>query len=129
MMTAAWQVVSWPPVLWQAEASKTLRLVHLNTEVLSGGDQDAPCSGHTVWGTQAPDGPAGMAWDWVQMPQGAVALTDPLALVTNVWLLDRTGQVLSPIQAAPRLNEIVHQLPWQREVMRAIESRYALATH
>lgn len=62
-----------------------------------------------------------MAWDWVQIPQGVVALADPLALVTNVWLLDPEGQVLSPMQAAPHLNELVHTLPWQDEVRRCIE--------
>lgn len=127
MMTAAWRVVSWPPVLWQADTAQRMRLIHLNTEVLNRGDLDAPCSGHTVWATEAPDGPAGVAWDWVQIPQGAVALADPLALITNVWLLNRAGQVLSPMQAAPHLNEIVHQLPWQHEVLRVIESQHQLA--
>jgi len=120
-MMAAWRVVSWPPVLWQANSPPDLKLVHLGTEVLNRGDVEEPCSGHTVWGTQAANGPAGMAWDWVQIPQGVVTLADPLALVTNVWLLDTAGQVLSPMQAAPRLNEIVHQLPWQEEVRRVIE--------
>lgn len=125
-MMAAWRVVSWPPVLWQADSAPCLQLVHLGTEVLNKGDSDQPCSGHTVWGTRAANGPAGVAWDWVQIPQGAVTLADPLALITNVWLLDRTGQVLTPVQAAPRLNRIVHTLPWQDEVFRALE-RYATA--
>lgn len=127
-MTEAWRVVSWPPVLWQADATPRLQLVHLGTAVLSRGDIEMPCSGHTVWGTRGPDGPAGMAWDWVQIPQGVVTLADPLALVTNLWLLDPLGQVLSPMQAAPRLNSIVHALPWQAEVRRVIES-HAQLTH
>jgi len=121
MMTAAWHVVSWPPILWQVESAPHLRLVHLGTEVLHrGGGEAAPCSGHTVWGTQADGAAAGITWDWVQIPEGAVALADPLALLTNLWLLDREGQVLSPLQAAPHLNEIVHALPWQDEVRRAL---------
>jgi len=121
-MTAAWLVVSWPPLLWQAEAAPRLQLVHLGTEVLRVGDSaDTLCSGHTFWGTEASGGPAGMAWDWVRIPEGVVALADPMALVTNLWLLDPEVQVLTPLQAAPHLNEIVHTLPWQDEVQRALE--------
>ena len=117
-MTAAWRVASWPPLLWQAHAAPELRLVHLATQVLDG----APGRGHTVWATRAAAGPAGMAWDWVRMPQGAVALVDPLALLTNLWLLDAAGRVLSPLRAAPHLNGIVRALPWQDEVQRALDA-------
>ena len=123
MTTAAWRVVSWAPVLWQAECAPQLQLVHLATAVLNRGDIEAPCTGHTVWGTQAPEGPAGMAWDWVQIHQGVLTLADPMALVTNLWLLNPAGQVLSPLQAAPHLNGIVHTLPWQDEVLRVIEAQ------
>jgi hypothetical protein len=126
-MTAAWRVVSWPPLLWQADAAPQLQLVHLGTEVLHcGHDESDACSGHTIWGTEAAGGPAGMAWDWVRITEGVVALADPMALVTNLWLLDHAGQVLSPLQAAPHLNEIVHTLPWQVQVQRALE-RLAVA--
>jgi hypothetical protein len=121
-MTEGWRVVSWPPVLWQATSAAQLQLVHLGTQVLSHGDNHEQCSGHTVWGTQAPGGTAGMAWDWVQIPEGVVTLVDPLALVTNLWLLDVYGQVLSPLQAAPHLNHIVRKLNWQAEVQRALEN-------
>ena len=121
-MTAAWHVVSWPPLLWQADAAPQLRLVHLGTEVLRRSAHiAAPSSGHTVWGTQVSGVPAGMAWDWVSIPEGVVALADPLALISNLWLLDGAGQVLSPLQAAPHLNGIVHALPWQHEVLRLLE--------
>ena len=66
-----------------------------------------------------------MAWDWISIPEGVVALADPMALVTNLWLLDGEGQVLSPLQAAPHLNVLVHTLPWQDEVRRALESQPA----
>lgn len=114
-------MVSWPPILWQATSATQLHLVHFGTRVLSHGESDGQCCGHTVWGTNAPGGPAGMAWDWVQIPEGVVALADPLALITNLWLLDGYGQVLTPTQAAPHLNGIVHALPWQAEVQRALE--------
>jgi hypothetical protein len=121
-MTEAWRVVSWPPILWQATSAAKLQLVHFGTRVLSHGDADQQCRGHTVWGMAAPGGPAGMAWDWMQIPEGVITLADPLALITNLWLLDVHGQVLTPMQAAPHLNGIVRALPWQAAVERVIES-------
>ena len=118
-------MVSWPPILWQAKSAAQLQLVHFGTRVLSHGDSDRHCCGHTLWGMTAPSGPAGMAWDWVQIPEGVVTLADPLALITNLWLLDVYGKVLTPVQAAPHLNGIVHALPWQAEVQRALESESA----
>lgn len=123
-MIEAWRVVSWPPVLWQAQSARELELVHLGTRVLNHGDTDnIRCAGHTVWGASAAGGTAGMAWDWVQIPQGVVALADPLALITNLWLLGPQGQVLTPAQAALHLNGLVHTLPWQLEVQRALETQ------
>ena len=47
-------------------------------------------------------------------------MADPMALVTNLQLLDSHGEVLPSLRAALRLNEIVHLLPWQSEVQRAL---------
>lgn len=124
-MTEAWRVVSWPPVLWQAEAAARLEMVHLGTQVVNLGDEEEACTGHTIWGASASNGTAGMAWDWVQIPQGVVALADPFALITNLWLLGADGQVLSPVQAARHLNGLVHALPWQLEVQRALDEQWA----
>ncbi|HJW12216.1 MAG TPA: hypothetical protein VJ598_10540 [Albitalea sp.] len=87
---------------------------------MTAGDADQPCSGQTVWGNASPEQAAGVAWDWIEVHQGVVAMADPLALVTNLQLLDAHGDVLPSTQAALHLNEIVHTLPWQNEVQRAL---------
>jgi len=119
-MTPAWIVCAWPPVLWQAECAPELHFVHLGTRVLTTGDADQPCSGQTVWGNASPEPAAGVAWDWIEVHEGVVAMADPMALVTNLQLLDSHGEVLPSLRAALRLNEIVHLLPWQSEVQRAL---------
>src|SRR5947208_2419668 len=82
--TPAWVVYAWPPLLWQVNQVQSLPLSHLGTRVLSYGDECQPPSGQTVWG-QADDGRnAGVAWDWVEIRDGVVAMSDPLALITNV---------------------------------------------
>jgi Domain of unknown function (DUF4902) len=120
-MIPAWIVCAWPTVLWQASAALDLQLVHLGTRVLTFGDRAGPCSGQTLWGDSSPERSAGVAWDWVQIQQGVVAIADPLGLITNLKLLDAEGEALSAQQTAVHLNEIVHALPWQTEVQRALE--------
>lgn len=119
-MTPAWLVCAWPPLLWQAQCAPELQFVHLGTHVSSLGTAREPCSGQTVWGNPSSDHVAGVAWDWIEMYQGVVAMADPMALVTNLQLLDIHGDVLPRRQATLHLNEIVHALPWQHEVQRAL---------
>ena len=119
-MIPAWIVCAWPPLLWQASAAPELHLVHLGTRVLTFGDRAGPCSGQTLWGESSAERTAGVAWDWVQIQQGVVALADPLGLITNLKLLDAEGEALSVQQTAIHLNQIVHSLPWQTEVQRAL---------
>jgi hypothetical protein len=42
-------------------------------------------------------------------------------VITNLRLLGDSGEVLTSWQAARFLNEIVHALPWQTEVTRALQ--------
>ena len=119
-MTPAWIVYAWPPVLCQASSAPQLHLVHLGTRVLTFGDEAGPCSGQTLWGDASEDRSAGVAWDWVELQEGVVAMSDPLGMVTNLRLLDARGEALSQIQVAAHLHQLVHALPWQTEVQRAL---------
>lgn len=78
-------------------------------------------AGQTLWAGPADDGQAGLAWDWVQVAQGVLALADPLSVISNLRLVGARGEVLTTLQAACFLNRIVHSLPWQDEVTRALE--------
>ena len=106
-MTPAWIVCAWPPILWQASRAPQLHLTHLGTRVLNFGDESSPCTGQTLWGDDSEDHSAGVAWD-------------PLGLVTNLKLLDDQGEALSNLEVAVRLHQLVHALPWQSEVQRAL---------
>lgn len=119
-MTPAWIVCAWPPVMWQVDEHTPLQLVHLGTRVLRAGHTDGPCTGQTLWGETSADPVAGVAWDWVEVQDGVVAMADPLGVVTNLRLLDARGMALNEFQVAVHLNGLVHSLPWQSEVQRAI---------
>ncbi|CAD5373395.1 conserved hypothetical protein [Rubrivivax sp. A210] len=80
-------------------------------------------AGQTIWAATSAEGEAGMAWDWIQICRGVVAMADPLAVVTNLRLVGAEGAVLSAQEAALFLNELVSALPWQQEVHRALGQR------
>lgn len=121
LSTPAWMVCSWPPLLWQADGTTRLQLAHIGTRVLTPGGDSEPSVGQTVWAGAFSDGDAGVAWDWVFLPQGIVAMADPLGVISNLRLLGERGQVLTAWEAARHLSEIVHALPWQPEVERAVQ--------
>ena len=76
--------------------------------------------GQTLWAWHSADGDMGMAWDWVQLTPGVVAMADPMAVVTNLRLVGEEGEELTAYEAALHFNAIVHALPWQHEVELAL---------
>ena len=119
----AWSLRAWPPLLWQAGDPARMRFHHLDTRIAFSDDAPRIPAGQTVWAASAADGEAGMAWDWIQIARGVVAIADPMSVVTNVRLISAYGEVLTAHQAACFLNELVRSLPWQEEVQRALRAR------
>ena len=120
--TTAWSLRAWPPVLWQATDPAPVRFHHLSTRIDMGSDQPGLPAGQTIWAATAAEGDAGMAWDWVQLARGVVAIADPMSVVTNVRLIGDEGEVLTAHQAAVFLNQLLRRLPWQHEVQRALSA-------
>lgn len=114
-----WSLRAWPPLLWQAGRCSGLRFHHLTTSVTLA---DGAIAGQTLWGGSAADGEAGVAWDWIQIAHGVVAMADPMSVITNLRFVGDEGEVLTAHEAARFLNEIVHALPWQHEVARALQT-------
>lgn len=114
---------AWPPILWQTDRIPLGRFVHLGTRITFSGDRVVRTSGQTLWGGPLDDRDAGLAWDWVQTSRGIVAMADPLSVVTNLRLVGEEGEVLTSLQASVYLNALVHDLPWQGEVERALRGR------
>jgi hypothetical protein len=119
-IVAPWTLRAWPPLLWQARQRADDRLRHLGTRVTFAGDRWVRSAGQTLWGGSLDDGDAGVAWDWVQITRGVVTLADPMSVVTNLRLVGAAGEVLTAHQAACDLHALVHALPWQGEVERAL---------
>ena len=75
-----------------------------------------------MWGGLSGEGDAGLAWDWVEITRGVVAMADPMCVVTNMQLLNRDGEVLPATEAALHFNQFVRRLPWQEEVRRLLKT-------
>ena len=123
--TTPWSIRAWPPVLWQAGRESQLRFHHLSTRVTLTGDRSSRSAGQTIWGSLSDEGEAGVAWDWVQVSHDIVAMADPMSVITNLRLVGEEGEVLTALESARFLNEIVHALPWQNEVQRALQVEHA----
>lgn len=118
---ADWTSQSWPAVLWPLNSPKRLTFSHLHTRILRAGRQAKPRSrGHTFWCCADHEHPVGLGWDWEVLGSSAIAIVDPLAIVTNLRLLHPDGHLLMSKQSAPFLNTLVHELPWQIEAARVV---------
>ncbi len=115
-----WSIRAWPPVLWQAGCDPQLCWRHIGTHVSHPSAFVGASSGQTLWAGSSGDGEAGVAWDWIQLRAGVVAMADPMTVVTNLRLIGDEGEVLTATESARYLNAIVHALPWQDEVQRAL---------
>ncbi|MBC7942025.1 MAG: hypothetical protein H7Z19_20095 [Chitinophagaceae bacterium] len=101
-----------------------MQFQHIGTRIIFTGDPLDPPAGQTVWAAHADDGEAGMAWDWVQIARGVVAIADPMSVVTNLRIVGGEGEVLTAHESALFLNQLVHALPWQHEVQRALLTKH-----
>ncbi len=119
---APWTLRAWPPLLWQLGKKIPLHPHHIGTHVTHLGTSMFRPAGQTFWAWTSEDGEAGVAWDWVVLARGIVAMADPMAVTSNLQLIGEDGDMLTNSETARHLNFIVHGLPWQQEVVRALNN-------
>lgn len=121
-MPAPWALYSWPTVFCQANPKRKPRFIHLGTRIVSSGEDGAPPAGQTIWSEHLESGEAALAWDWIEITEGVVAMANPMSVVTNLRLVGEHGQVLGPYDAAIYISQMLRELPWQDEVWRALHT-------
>jgi len=114
---------SWPTIFWRTNSSRPPAFKHLATRVTTGRSLNEPCSGHTIWRGLSRDGNAGLAWDWIEIANGVVAMVDPMSVSTNLRLVNVNGDLLPATEAALHFNQFVRRLPWQEEVRRLLKTQ------
>lgn len=94
----------------------------MSTRVTHSGTGGCPPAGQTVWFEEVRGRRAGIAWDWMEVGDGVLAMVDPMCLVTNLRLVNADGEVLTAMESALQLNRWVRELPWQDEVWKVLRS-------
>lgn len=117
-----WIIPSLKQVVRDLDGIDATDFVHVSTVACQSSDIDAPATGHAVWMASFDGQPAAIAWEWVVLSHGSVAMTDPLAVVTNIGFAHGDGTIIDASKAALKLNRIVHELPWQAKALRAFRA-------
>lgn len=98
-------------------------MTHGATQVSRRDDEPKLHRGSTIWlSSDAQARPIALAWDWVEIRDGVVAMVDPMAIISNLECLEDTDQFSALDYKLLSLNQIVYQLDWQSRVCRAIKS-------
>jgi hypothetical protein len=93
------------------------RLRHLGTSVYVDERGGASPHGQVLWGTEHEGELIGIAWDWGQVVPGVVAMSDPMALLSNVVLVDDIDGPLPESTRTLHFNRAIYRLDWQRAVL------------
>lgn len=121
MSTSSLAAGSWPIIRWSAVDIQRIELVHLESLATHQRDAARPAvrCGSSCWGAHTVLGMLGVSWQWSEVAPQVFALTDPMAIESNLALLASDGSCLSPLATALVLNRIVATLHWQVEAARA----------
>ena len=116
MITQPWAVTCWPRVVWPNPIDLAPQLSHLATNILPDQTESPGRQGQTIWWASIEGKDGAIAWDWVEVRDGVVALVDPMTLASNIGV----ESIDSESERIVALNEWVHQTPWQSVVRAAI---------
>lgn len=85
----------------------------------------ASARGETIWVGDIDGQQVGVAWEWVEVGRAGVAIADPMQVLSNVVLVDRSGLMLDEDSTLIKLNEVIHELPWRECLERGAALRLA----
>jgi hypothetical protein len=128
MSVMPWMIKAWPMLEWYLpmRRSKWPEMGHAQTRMRPGRDAFGRRVGDTVWLGTLNGRSAGLAFEWVELREGVVALADPNSITSNIRFLNSNNTYLEPLSTATALNRLAHSLPWQRAVCEAIAGEQAL---
>jgi hypothetical protein len=118
----AWLLISWKPVLTTLpdfrRAVRSMRPWGQEVDDLGGGrTRVGPRHGQAVWAADHEGLPLGLAWEWAEVREDVVALSDPMNVLSNVRLVSAEGTPLCDSERMVHLNSAIHALDWQAHVV------------
>jgi hypothetical protein len=119
MAIPAWAVVGWPEVFATVEELEEAlpRMQPLGSSLQHHPGDHIHRHGQAVWGGSIKGCRVGIAWDWAEVMNSVVALSDPTRVISNLILTDSQGRMLDDNSSMLELNGAIHGLPWQEQVL------------
>jgi Domain of unknown function (DUF4902) len=114
-----WSTLALPQVEWPTCLVPPTRFRHLHTSVDEPELPRAREVGYTTWQSIESGPMVRLGWDWALIDEGIVVLADPLGINSNLCFLQEQ-QPVHASRAAAHLNAIVHALPWQATILKAL---------
>lgn len=74
-----------------------------------------------MWTSRVGECTAGVSWEWIEWEPEVPILADPMSVVSNMSF--GAGSQAWDGQRAVQLNTLIHELPWQQEVLRALREQ------
>jgi hypothetical protein len=121
----AWAVMAWQPVLWP-KPWPNMRLRHLETIIDRTTTAFGRRRGQAVWTADCAAGMTGLAWEWVEVRPGVIALADPMNILSNLCVVDESSAPVPDSRRAMVLNRLIHSVDWQPQVRRQLRDRCQL---
>jgi hypothetical protein len=120
MADSPWSLTSWPRYEWYMPTQRRSwpEFVHATTVL----HPEIQGRGTTLWVGELRDRKVGLAWDWVEVQAGVVAMVDPNAIMSNLLFLRDQLHCESELGSVVSRTRLVHELPWQRAVVRALRA-------
>lgn len=113
-----WSVKSWPAVRTSIRdlyrAAPRFRALGCQTQSKTPAGR---LSGQVLWGARVSGKQIGIAWDWAEVRRRVVVIADPMQIITNLVLLDDSGNALTYQSSLLQVHNVIHQLEWQFRVL------------
>lgn len=116
-----WNLVGWSPVM-----ATPAQLAACIDSLMPSGEPPTirESTGQTLWTGSLNGMPFGIGWEWFELCPGVLALADPMMVMTNLFLIDEEGRVLSEDRRVLCLNSVIHGLAWQQQVLAGSSTRF-----
>jgi hypothetical protein len=122
----AGRVISWATCLVPVDQmDRLLRSMRHLGSIRVAGDDSAGREGRSVWIGSFDGHPIGLSWQWGEVRRGVLALSDPMAIESNIGFIGPAGSALGEGVRTLHLNALVHALDWQATADRATAARGA----
>ena len=123
MQMHAWQIITWQNIRVTMKQWKEVsrRLKHASTSLhVSQHTSRATSMGQVLWAADFEGGrKVGVAWDWAELASRYVVLLDPMSFVCNVSVVNSDGSPLNDDEKIVLVNDCIHGLPWQEQLLEA----------